>query len=44
MWALSSFRHWSAMVGFGYILVGRAHFSREIWMAVAVVFAGCCGV
>ncbi len=29
-----------AMVGFGYILVGRAHFSREIWMAVAVVLLG----
>ena len=29
-----------AMVGFGYILVGRANFGRELWMAAAVVVLG----
>jgi amino acid transporter len=29
-----------ALVGFGWILVGRANFGREIWMAVAVVLVG----
>ncbi len=29
-----------ALVGFGYILVGRVNFAREIWMAAAVVVLG----
>ncbi len=29
-----------AMVGFGYILLGRAHFGRELWMAAVVVALG----
>ena len=29
-----------ALVGFGYILVGRAHFGRELWMAGVVVVLG----
>ncbi len=29
-----------ALVGFGYILVGRAHFARELWMAGVVVVVG----
>ena len=29
-----------ALVGFGYILVGRAHFARELWMAGVVVAVG----
>ena len=29
-----------AVVGFGYILVGRAHFGRELWMAAVVVVLG----
>ena len=29
-----------AMVGFGYILLGRAHFGRELWMAAVVAVLG----
>ena len=29
-----------ALVGFGYILLGRAHFARELWMAGVVVLLG----
>lgn len=29
-----------ALLGFGYILVGRVNFQREIWMALAVVVVG----
>ena len=29
-----------AMAGFGYILLGRAHFGRELWMAAVVAVLG----
>jgi basic amino acid/polyamine antiporter, APA family len=29
-----------ALVGFGYILVGRVNFGRELWMALGVVVVG----